>query len=294
MTADGPAAAGGPEVPLVSVVIPVRNGGSVIAGQLAALSRQDFPGRWEVVVGDNGSTDDTRAVVEAWRGRLPALTVVDTSGRRGVNFARNGAARRARGGVLLFADADDEVCSSWVSAMVEVLARSDLATGPSVLFDDRGRGLGVASPHEPSTSLEFLPFARGSNLGVRREVFDRVGGFDEDWPFLGGDDIDFCWRTLLAGAELGFSEDVVVRYRQPATVRRALLKQFGYGRGSVMLSDRYRAAGARAWRWRDSLRDGAALVRDSPCLLSRSRRLDWVKRLGWATGVAVGQFQSDH
>jgi glycosyltransferase involved in cell wall biosynthesis len=275
----------------VSVVIPVRNGEPVVAEQLQALARQDFPRTWELVVGDNGSTDATRTIVDDWRDRLPAVTVVDASIRAGINVARNAAARQARGDVLLFTDADDRVCPSWVSAMVAVLARVDLATGPSELFDDRDRELGVLSPDRPSTSLGFLPFARGCNLGVRRSVFDLVGGFDEGWPVLGSDDIDFCWRAQLTGAVLGFSEDARVQYRQPSTPRRAFCKQLGYGVGSVALSRRYAPHGARRWRLRYLLRDGAALARDLPWVLSDPRRIAWAKRAGWVTGLMWGSIR---
>lgn len=277
--------AGAPEV---SVVIPVRNGENVVEEQLQALAAQDFPRRWELVVGDNGSTDATRTIVLDWRDRLPAVTVVDASIRAGINVARNAAARQARGDVLLFTDADDRVCPSWVSAMVAVLDRDDLATGPSELFDDQDRDLGVLSPDRPSTSLGFLPFARGCNLGVRRSVFDLVGGFDEGWPVLGSDDIDFCWRAQLAGAVLGFSPDARVRYRQPSTARRAFRKQLGYGVGSVALSRRYAPHGASRWRLRHLLRDGTALARDLPWVLSDRRRIAWAKRAGWVTGLAWG------
>lgn len=268
-------------------MIPVHNEETVIGEQLRALSRQDFRRCWEVVVGDNGSTDRSRAVVEGWRDRLPSLTVVDASARPGVNPTRNTAVRQARGELLLFADGNDVVSPSWVSAMVAVLARADLATGPVELFDDRALELGVMSPHGPLTALGFLPYAIGSNLGVRRPVFDLVGGFDEDWPVHGGDDVNFCWRAQLAGAELGFSEDIRIRYRQPPTHRQAFRKHFGYGIGTAMLSRRYAPLGARRSS-AQALRDGATLLRDLPWLLTEEGRIAWVKRVGSVAGLLRG------
>ena len=65
--------AGAGEVPVVSVVLCVRNGASTLTRQLAALTRQDFGAPWEVVLVDNGSTDGTRALATAWTDRMPWL-----------------------------------------------------------------------------------------------------------------------------------------------------------------------------------------------------------------------------
>jgi glycosyltransferase involved in cell wall biosynthesis len=66
----------------ISVVMPVFNEAAHIESQLAALAMQEFSGEWEVLVADNGSTDGTPRVVQAWSDRLP-LQLVDASARRG-------------------------------------------------------------------------------------------------------------------------------------------------------------------------------------------------------------------
>ena len=71
----------------VTVVIPAFNVAPTIEDQLAALAEQRFDGSWEVVVADNGSTDETRAVAARWAEKLPSLRVVDASQRRGVSHA---------------------------------------------------------------------------------------------------------------------------------------------------------------------------------------------------------------
>src|SRR6476660_10613740 len=76
---------------LVSVIIPVRNGARLLGQQLAALERQGYPGRWEGVVADNGSSDGTAAVAGRWADRLTVRTVPATR-RRGINVARNSGA----------------------------------------------------------------------------------------------------------------------------------------------------------------------------------------------------------
>jgi len=114
---------------LVSVVIPVFNAAATIAEQLAALGRQTYAGEWEIVVADNGSTDDTAAIVDAYRSELPALRVVDASARSGPAFARNTGARLARGDFIAFCDADDVVADRWLEALVVASTAFDVVTG---------------------------------------------------------------------------------------------------------------------------------------------------------------------
>ena len=78
------------DVPVVSVVLCVRDGASTLGRQLAALAHQDLESPWEVVLVDNASTDDTRAIASSWTDRMPWLRIVDEP-VAGLNRARNRA-----------------------------------------------------------------------------------------------------------------------------------------------------------------------------------------------------------
>ena len=76
----------------------------------------------------------------------------------------------------------------------------EMANHPDIVHPVARRSdLGVIGPHNPPTWGGLLPYGIGANLGVRQDVFECVGGFDEDWPVLGGDEVDFCFRAQLAG-----------------------------------------------------------------------------------------------
>src|SRR5258708_12899377 len=85
------------QVPIadLSVVIPCLNAGDVLARQLEALATQAWDGTWDVIVADNGSTDETREVAASFDPRLPSLRIVDASDQRGRQHARNVGARVA-------------------------------------------------------------------------------------------------------------------------------------------------------------------------------------------------------
>ena len=113
---NGAGHAAGPPGPGISVLVPVRNGMPHLTAQLEALSRQTYQGRWEIIVSDNGSTDDSVRVIRAARTRVP-LRIVDSREAAGRAGALAVAARAARGQLLLFCDADDIVADDWVERM---------------------------------------------------------------------------------------------------------------------------------------------------------------------------------
>ena len=186
---------------VVSVVIPVRNGEPWLERQLAALAAQQGAPPFEVIVADNGSTDGSVATAMAWSDRLD-LRVVPAA-PPGINVARNTGARAARGALLLFCDADDEVASGWVAAMARAGATAPLLGGnldhtalnPA---DRRPRSTTPLTEGALPVGLGFLPYPIGCSCGVRADVFDALGGFDETFAG-GGDEVEFFWRAQRSG-----------------------------------------------------------------------------------------------
>src|SRR5919198_5805523 len=105
-----------------SVIVPARNAAATIGRTLEALAAQDFPQEYEVIVVDDGSTDDTVAVAEA----APGPVTVRRQEQRGPGEARNLGAQHARGEVLAFTDADCFPERGWLRAGVAALADADL------------------------------------------------------------------------------------------------------------------------------------------------------------------------
>ena len=228
----------------LSVVIPCRNAARFLPVQLEALAREHGDEPWEVVISDNGSTDDTREVASRFSGRLP-LRVVDSSERQGRAFACNIGARAARARALAFVDADDEVAPGYVAGMTRALARDDFVAAridsetlnPGWVRATRG----PFQTDELLNVFDFLPFALGCSLGVTRRAFEAVGGFREDVPFA--EDVDFCWRLQLSGTPLVLVPDVVLRYRYQDTLCGLYRQSFGYGIGQAALYASYRSRG---------------------------------------------------
>ena len=273
--------------PLISVVVPVRNGMPWLEHQLRALSAQAVPVEWEVVVADNGSDDGTRTCVERWSERNPRIHLVDASARRGAAAARNIGVRSAHGSLLAFCDADDVVRPDWVNSMWRALADADLVAG---VFDFGAlEGSPSAVPVPAATrQLGFLPFALSANLAASREVFDAVQGFDEE--LSPEEDVDLCWRLQLTGYRLAVANDAVVEKRERPTGMATFRAAWAYGRCGPRLFTRYRTHGmqrdlqgaAKSWIW---------LAATLPLLVQRSRRRQWVRTFAIRSGRLAASAQ---
>ncbi|MBD2107638.1 glycosyltransferase [Nodosilinea sp. FACHB-13] len=217
---------------MLSVIIPAYNAATTIADQLDALYQQVFAGPWEIVVGDNGSTDGTLDVVRRYQQTMPHLKVVDASARRGAAHARNMACAQAQGDALLFCDADDAVAPGWLAAMAAALEQHDLVCGRREMaqLNDRNEFSAALTSIEGTGKLyhPFRPFGSASNLAVKRVHHEAVGGFDGQ--FLALQDIDYCWRIQALGVTLHEVKDAVVNFRFRGDVRSNFrrLKKFGY------------------------------------------------------------------
>ncbi|MCC2307119.1 glycosyltransferase family 2 protein [Cellulomonas chengniuliangii] len=233
----------------LSVVIAAFDAAATLPEQLAALAGQRTSCAWEVVLADNGSRDGTVNAALAFATRLPALRVVDASARRGPAAARNAGVRAARGRHVVFCDADDVVGEGWLQAMHEALRRHDFVAGR---LDGRrlnapdvraSRTLPQSRGLQESALLPGLWHAGAGNMGVRADLFRRMGGFDESARCL--EDTDLCWRMGLVGVRLVYVEDAVVHARLREGLRVTARQGYQYGAGERWLAERY-AAVARA------------------------------------------------
>jgi GT2 family glycosyltransferase len=283
-----------PAVPTLTVLIAVRDGADVIAPQLEALASQELAASWEVVVADNGSRDGTMALVESFADRLPGLRVVDASAQAGQAYATNEGARSARGRSIVLLDADDLVTPGYLASMAASLDENDFVAArldcqslnPPWLWSSRPptQVEGIGAP------FAFLPSAAGCSLGIRRAVFEEVGGFDD--TIMEGNDVDLCWRVQLAGHTLQFVPDAVVGYRYRVTMRSIFHQARAYGAAGPALYRRYRERGMPRRSRRTALRFHAgALVRLARAR-SRSDLAACAFLFGFRWGLVVGSLEN--
>ena len=223
-TPAGPAAV---EAPLVSVIIPTRNRGALLQEAIEALWRQTLPPeRFEILVVDNRSTDDTQQRVRALQERSPcALLFHVMPTNDGPVPSRNEAARRARGALLAFTDSDCRVCPEWLERAAAAFAdeRVALVTGPVLDKPEQVRGRfarvtgGVTREH---------PSYPAANAVYRRSAFEAQGGFDQSLCFVDPldravecADTDLAWRIKKSGLRNVFVPEAVVHHEVENTSR---------------------------------------------------------------------------
>jgi len=281
-----------------SVITPCLNAGHTIGLQLEALAAQEFPEAWEMVVVDNGSTDDTLAVVERYRGRIPQLRVVDASQMpRCIAHARNVGVEAARAPMLLFVDADDEIAPGWLAAMGSALERHGLV-GCRIEYRKLNPAWGrdhALQPQQHGLADEygFKPYCTSCGMGVRRDLHELVGGFDRSYRRL--EDIDYCWRIQIAGRVTpGFVPEALLHYRLRQTSAAVFHQSVDWGFDEIFLYQRFARFGftlppwSPAGSWQRSADYGRELMELLPTLRDECDQLAWWKWAGYYVGCMEG------
>ncbi len=232
-----------PAEPLISVVVPVRNGAAHLGRCLESLDALDWPReRLEIIVVDNASTDDSAAIASSHGARVIAEP------QRGVARARNAGWRASRGDLIAFTDCDCIVSPRWLRALAPA-------------FDDAeiGAAGGRLVPDTPKTVIEEYiiakdilsqeramrddpispPFLVTANAIYRRAVLDALGGFDDNFA-IAGEDADLAWRAQWAGWRLRLIPEAEVIHCHRATLRGFMRQVRSYGAGTSHLFKKHR------------------------------------------------------
>lgn len=280
----------------MTVILPTV-GGPWLSDQLAALAAQTRPPAQLIVVNNGvpGAVDD---VIGRWTTTMPQLELVEDRTRAMPGFARNVGAEHAKEPGLLFVDDDDVVDPGYVAAMSTALDHSELVAARVDIDSLNPPALthrwGTMQTDGPMTHHGFLPWSISAALGVRRDMFDQVGGFDVSLPIC--EDTDFSWRAQLDnGARLAFVPDAQVAYRLRTEPRAAFRQARVWASWEVELHRRYRARGLAAvgHPLRALLRWGRPLL-----LLVGARRTEDVvvaaRHLGSCIGRLEGSIRHRH
>jgi glycosyltransferase involved in cell wall biosynthesis len=276
----------------LSVIIPCYNSADYIADQLEALAGQEYKDDWEVIVSDNGSTDRSIEIIESYRHRLPDLRIVDSGDKKGAGHARNIGVKASTGDVLLFCDADDAVSTGWLRAMARALCHHDFVAGA---YEGTRLNSELALKYRKVPQRDalqiykyppFLPHAGGGNLGVKRYVHERVGGFDESMPRL--QDTDYCWKIQLSGVKLHFVEDAVVHIRLRDTKTGILKQALMWGRFNVFIYKKYRGRGMPVLHLKKGILAWIRLFKRLLKIRTKSGLDSWLWQIAWRTGRVEG------
>lgn len=180
---------------VISVIIATYNRAALLQQQLSALKNQDFePAGFEIVIVDDGSTDQTSEVVNTMQKGMSNITYLRQE-NQGPAVARNYAASIASGSIIAFTDDDCIVDSNWLSTIYK-------SFHDTKILALQGRTTTIKRLVTPLTHQVINEHGDTSiptcNAAYRKSAFEQLGGFDNGFPFQ-NEDADLSWRIREMG-----------------------------------------------------------------------------------------------
>lgn len=246
-----------------SVIVPAYNSGDTILALLNSLSNQTFKD-FEVIVVDDGSQDNTPDIVRSFPYRLIQLTR-----NHGPAYCRNIGADTAQGEILVFTDSDCLVDHNWLENIHKNYLQNDieaimgkLVLMPSTLLGDSISALGFpaggAIGFDKIWKVDqqgFTDSLSSCNCAVRKDIFDKIGGFDESFPYPGGEDTLLAYNLSRLNYRIKYCPDVLVFHEARDSLKGFLKWQYRRGISSFLfstkVSDKNRFVSLRIWSTRN-------------------------------------------
>jgi cellulose synthase/poly-beta-1,6-N-acetylglucosamine synthase-like glycosyltransferase len=231
--------------PRVSVVVCAYNAGRTMDACLASLRTLNYP-EYEVIVVNDGSTDDTLAISERHKAVYdahpdgPPLRIISQV-NKGLSVARNVGSAAATGDIVAYTDSDCVPDPDWLAFLVFKFVRSGFVAVGGPNFPPPEPHLVPAavavSPGGPTHVLlndEVAEHIPGCNMAFTKKALEEVHGFEPVFA-AAGDDVDLCWRLQNKGYAIGFSPAATVWHYRRNTVKAYLKQQMGYGKAEALL-----------------------------------------------------------
>jgi GT2 family glycosyltransferase len=236
------------------VIILTHNGKGLLGPCIASVQRSRYP-RFEVIIVDNASSDDTVANSMKEHSADGNFRVVRNDRNLGFAEGNNIGANHARGELLVFINDDTQVSPNWLDELTKTatVEPSVAIVLPRIIWDASPDGLLVGNvdrygnpslvdlrPHlkesngsEPSGNAHLVcspqieTIAAGPAFLIKREVWEQVGGFDPKY-FIYAEDTDLSWRAKLLGYKTVLSYGSLVQHKISGTMRRSGLERRRY------------------------------------------------------------------
>jgi glycosyltransferase involved in cell wall biosynthesis len=248
--------------PKVSVIIPAYNCEKTIAAAVNGCLAQRYP-HVEVVVVDDGSSDATAAILGTFK-RIRWIKQLN----KGPACARNAGAKIASGQFLAFTDSDCVAHEDWLEKLMACFAQENVgAVAGSYGITNTESILARCIQAEIEYrhrrfSAENIRALGSYNFAIRREIFDRIKGFDESYRRASGEDNDLSYRILALERRIAFAKDALVDHTHPRSLRQYLREQFrhGFWRAKLYVDHPRMAAGDDYTFWKDAWETLASAV----------------------------------
>jgi GT2 family glycosyltransferase len=251
---------------LISLIVCTRNRFASMRTCLEFIERLESPGDWELVIVDNGSTDETPDLLRRFSGKAHFRVKVVEEPQSGLGRARNAGIAQAQGEILAFTDDDCYVNPDYLKEILAVFTDGTIGyMGGRVLLYDKTdipqtirteTEVRVIRPHSFIRTGEL----QGANMAMRRSLISEIGAFDPELGagtrFRSGEDVDFQARASASGATGIYHPGPLVWHhhgRKPGKEYERLMRGYDYGRGAYyakfILNSGTRALFLKNWYW---------------------------------------------
>jgi glycosyltransferase involved in cell wall biosynthesis len=248
----------------ISLIICTRNRAKLLGPCLASLQKIATRHPWELIIVDNGSNDETWALLTDFAKRSDARLLREP--RPGLARARNAGVRAASGKILCFTDDDCYPQPDFLDAVATVFEENEIGYmgGQVLLHDPEDEPVCITSRTcralFPSGDFITTGEVQGACMAFRREVFDNIGLFDTAFgaggPLEGAEDCEMVARASFAGWNGGFFIEPIVHHhhRRRAEGAAQIARSYDYSRGAffaklLLKHPHRRALVLKNWFW---------------------------------------------
>ena len=229
-----------PRESALSVIIPAYNAERTLYSCLGALHDQSLPKRdYEIVVVDDGSTDDTSKIAKEFNVKYLFQT------NQGPATARNKGVSAAQGTIVLFTDSDCIPDYNWIEEMVSPFNDPDVAGvkgAYKTTQTDLAARFAQAEFEDRYDLLKRHPsidMIDTYSAAFKKDIFLQIGGFDQNFPVANNEDTDLSYRLATAGYKLVFNPEAFVYHSHPDTFIKYLKLKFWRGYWRMIVYRRY-------------------------------------------------------
>ena len=232
--------------PIISIVTPSYNRSAEIDLLIDSICKQNFDlSLVELIISDDGSTDDTEEVVLGWKAKTEFDLKYIRQKNQGPGKARNNGMEHSEGELILFIDSDCEANKYWIKTIYDCFLNEnfDACGGPDGSKADFSLlqkaidfsmtsflTTGGMRGHSKNMIAKFYP--RTHNMGLKRQVFEKIGGFGN---LRHGQDIEYSNRIRSSGAKIIFIPNALVYHRRRTSFFQFFKQVFNWGVARINL-----------------------------------------------------------
>jgi GT2 family glycosyltransferase len=224
----------------LSVVIPFKEDILNLKLCLDSLKNQRTKYLYEIIIIDDGSSKEYRNEIESLRIRDLRYFYQKNKGPAG---ARNFGIKKARSLLIALIDSDCIPKKDWINRIVELYKKNrNLEITGGKIEIDKNNVYALASQYLTSNAMydnvegeKQLIFMPTCNMIIKKDIFEKIGYFDEDFRMPAGEDLEFCWRAFKKNVNLHYDEKITVFHNLGNSLRSYTKQAFRYGRGNYLV-----------------------------------------------------------